>query len=185
MLGKTMEASPVWAGDKDGCGFVYDSSGRLVGLPGESFLQIGEAWDMNVRSPWRRLMPGILFMGFNGKADSRLYVTTSRIVLIREIDIWRQLGGEMTPLGMPNAIAAEAELRKLKLAGIRQFCVVRVASLGRVSSRKYVKHGSRLDLALISNEGVEYAISFWKTDGRDDEMLRLIESQFKSGLPVR
>ncbi len=174
-----VESLPVRYGDTGGRGSVYDSSGELLRLPGESYLGIGEGWDMNVRSPWRKLIPKILFMGFNGKAKSRLYVTTRRIVLIREIDTWRQLVGEMTPLGIPTAIAEEAELKSLKKAGIRQFCEVQTAMLKRASSRRHLKRGSRIDLMLIGDDGIEYAVSFWKTDGKDASLLSLIESRFE------
>lgn len=180
MVANARRVAPIRAGDKNGYGSVYDSSGMLVGVPGESSLEVREGWDMNVRSPWRRVVPTILFMGFSGKAASKLYITTNRIVLIREIDAWRQLAGEMTLLGAPTAIAEEAELKKSKAAGIRQFCEVQTSALKRVSSRKYTKRGSRLDLKLVGNDGQQYAISFWKTYGKDDKTLSLIEEQFTS-----
>ena len=123
-------------------------------------------------------MPKILFMGFNGKATSRLYVTSSRVVVIREIDAWRELSGEMTPLGMPTADAKETRLKNLKAAGVRQYCELRTHRLKCASSRKYMKHGSRLDLQLIDDAGVQYAVSLWKTDGRNDRILSLVEAQF-------
>lgn len=170
--------SPVRVGDVAGRDTVYSPSGSLVGLPGEAFLQIAEQWDMNVRSPWRRVLPGIIFMGFNGKAESRLYITTTRIVLIRKIDAWRELFGEMTPLGIPTAVAKEARLKELKEAGVRQFCEIRPRAFRLISSRKFTKRGSRLDLQLIGDDGQQYAVSFWKTDGRDDKTLLLLESKF-------
>lgn len=178
MVANARRVAPIRAGDKNGYGSVYDSSGKLVGAPGESYLEVREGWDMNVRSPWRRVVPTILFMGFSGRARSKLYITTQRIVLIREIDPWRQLAGEMTVLGAPTAIAEEAELRKSKAAGVRQFCVVQTSALKRISSRKYTKRGSRLDLKLLGNDEKQYAISFWKTYGNDHKMLSLIEEQF-------
>jgi hypothetical protein len=173
-----MPEVPVHAGDVDGTGRVYDQSGALVARPGESCLGIAQGWDMNVRRPWRKVVPKIIFMGFNGKALSSLYVTTTRIVLIRQIDAWRELSGEMTVLGMPTAVAKEARLKELRAAGVREYCEIHQASLRLVSAKRFVKHGSRLDLRLIGCDGHEYAISYWKSDGKDDTTLALIESQF-------
>jgi hypothetical protein len=172
--------SPVRAGDVQGLGMLYDSRGGLIGGLGESFLQIASGWEMEVYSPWRRLLPKAVFMGFKGRAASRLYITTTRIVLIREIDSWRELSGEMTPLGIPTAVAKEARLKNLRSAGVRQFCEVYPRQLKLVSSRKFTKRGSMIDMRVLGSDDRQYAISFWKSDGKDDKTLSLIESQFKS-----
>lgn len=171
--------SPVHAGDVDGRGRVYDQMGLLVYRPGEANLGVAVGWEMNVRSPWRRVLPRILFMGFNGKSDSKLYVTTLRIVLIREIEEWRELAGEMTVLGTPTAVAKEARLKQLRNAGARQYCEIQQGHMRLVSIRKFSRHGSRLDLQLLGNDNQEYAVSFWKSDGRDDRTLALLESRFR------
>ena len=171
--------SPVHAGDVDGRGKVYDQSGALLPRSREEIVGVAVGWDLNVRSPWRRALPHILFMGFNGKVVSKLYVTTNRIVLVREIDTWRELAGEMTILGAPTAVAKEARLKKLREAGVRQYCEIRQAFLRLVSAKRFLKHGSRLDLQLIGDDDQEYAVSFWKSDGKDDATLSLIESQFR------
>lgn len=169
----------VWAGDAIGRGIIYSPSGSLVEEHGESIIDLATGWDMEVRSPWRALLPKIAFMGFGEKAASKLYVTTTRVVLIREIDPWRETKGEMTPLGIPNAVATQVELKKKKLAGIRQFCEVRPQHLKLVSSKRYVKRGCTVDMRLLDRDGTQYAIAYWKTDGKDDETLGLIESRFK------
>ncbi len=171
-------AAPVVAGDVDGRGKLYDRFGALVGAPGEEYIGIAEGWDMNVRSPWRRLAPRILFMGFNGRVSSKLYVTSNRIVLIREIDEWREVAGEMTILGTPTAVAKEVRLKQLKEHGVRQYCEVRQGAMRLVSAKRFLKHGSRLDLRLVGDDGQEYAISFWMGDGKDDVTLSLLASQF-------
>lgn len=178
MVPALREPAPVRAGDEAGYGSVYDRFGKLIERPEEGSLAVATGWDMNVRSPWRRIAPSLLFMGFNGKATSRLYVTTRRIVLIREIDTWRELAGEMTILGTPAAAAKQARLEKLKASGVRQFCEILPDVLRMVASRKHVKLGSRLDLRLLAAGGSQYSISFWKTDGDDDEVLSLLESRF-------
>jgi len=171
---------PVRAGNVEGRGSLYDAKGNLLGRPGESYLEIAVGWDMDVWSPWRRFLPKPIFMGFSTKVDSRLYITTDRIVLIREIDPWRETTGEMSPLGIPNAVAKQSELKKLKEAGIKQYCEVYPQTMKLVSSRRYVKRGSMVDMRLVGPDGRQYAISFWKTDGRDNKVLDLIEAQFRS-----
>jgi len=171
-------ALPLRAGDSEGRDTLYTRPGALIGEPGESYLDIVDGWDMNVRCPWRKFLPGIIFMGFNGRVESKLYITSNRIVLLREIDSWREVAGELTPLGTPTAVAKEVRLKELKQAGVRQFCEIHPKSLRLISAKKFVKRGCRLDLRLIGDDRREYAVSFWKTDGRDAKTLSLIEAQF-------
>lgn len=169
---------PVHAGNQDGLGSIYDAAGILLGRPGESLIEVAAGWDMEVWSPWRRLLPKALFVGFHGKVASKLYVTSERIVLIREIDPWRETSEEMSPLGIPNALSKQADLRKLRRAGVKEFCEVYPPTLHLVSSRRYVKRGSVVDMRMIGNNGRQYAISFWKTDGKDERLLAVLEAQF-------
>ncbi len=169
----------VNAGDRDGLLDVYDTQGCLVLSPGELTLKMSPGWDMSAQTPWRRLMPKVIFLGYGKPASSRLYVTTLRIVLVRDIDSGRETVGDMTPLGMPNAVAKTVELRKLKQAGIREFCELHPASM-KVSRLQRAKSGRTwLRLDVRGSDGKQYALSFWKTDGEDPEMLSLIESRFK------
>lgn len=169
----------VKAGSIEGRGSLYGANGELLGRPGESYLEIASGWDMDVCSPWRRVLPTTIFMGFNSKVVSKLYITTDRIVLIREIDPLRETAGEMSPLGIPNAVAKQSELGRSKAAGMREFCEVYPRTLRLVSSKRHVKRGSMVDMRLRGEDGVQYAISFWKTDGKDEQTLRLIEAQFR------
>lgn len=168
------------AGDDSGLLVVYSASGGLVYQSGESLLKMVTDWDMDVVSPWRRILPNTIFPGFNGRVASRLYITTKRIVLIREIDPWRTTKGEMTPLGMPNATAKFVRLKELKAAGVREFCEVHPDALKVVWSRKSTKHGSWLGMRLISTDGRQYAMTFWVTHGSDDETLGLLQSRFRA-----
>lgn len=179
MRASAQSPKPVNAGTREGRGSLYDSKGNLLGRPGESYLEVAAGWDIDVYSPWRRLFPKAIFMGFSSRVVSKLYITTDRIVLIREIDPWRETSGEMSPLGIPNAVARQSELNRLKQAGLREFCEIYPHSLRLVSSRRYVKRGSMVDMRLVGEDGRQYAISFWKTDGRDDKILSLIEAQFR------
>ncbi len=168
----------VRAGDLDGLGKVYSDAGGLVTEPDEEILRVVTGWDVNVRSPWRRFLPKIIFLGFGGKASSKLFVTTQRILLVRDIDPWRELKGELTPLGIPTAAAKEVRLKKLKSLGARQYCEIRPRDLRVVKKKSFDAPGSWLNLHLVGVDGQQYAIRLWKTDGPDQETRLLIESQF-------
>lgn len=179
MESKSAPKGVLHSGDRDGLGVVYDSAGQLLILPGEASIATLANWDLDIISPWRRVVPKTIFAGFHGKASSRLYVTSARMVLIRDIDEWRELSEQLTPLGLPSAAAREAELKNLKSLGSRQFCEIFPANLRTVSAKRYRKHLSMLDLRLIGNDGRQYGIMFWKTDGKDEPAIALIESRFR------
>jgi len=168
----------VKAGDLDGLARIYSEAGALVTEPGEEILRAATGWDATVRSPWRRFLPKILFAGFGGRASSKLFVTTKRLVLVRDIDTWRELKGELTPLGLPTAAAKEARLKKLKALGVRQYCEIRPRDFHVVKKRSFDRQRSWIDLRLVGTDGKQYAVTLWKTDGPDQETRTLIESQF-------
>ncbi len=178
MTAPAASSKVIQVGDLAGLGTIYDLSGELIRHPGEEVLRCVRDWDLDVMSPWRRVMPKTLFSGFHGRATSRLYVTSNRIVLVREVDEWRELAGELTPLGLPNATIKERRLVALKRAGVRQFCQIVPGALTLVSLRRYRKRRSILDMKLVGNDGREYAITIWKTDGMDENTLDLIQARF-------
>lgn len=168
----------IRSGDVEGRGSVYDLSGNLVTRAGESVLRTVKGWEADVRSPWRRILPKMVFTGYRGQSRSTLYVTSQRIVLIREVDAWREVSGDMTLLGMPDAVAKEAKLQGLKAAGAREFCEILPQRLALVSSKKYLKRGSMLEMRLRDSAGRQFGVSLWKSSGKDDETLALLESRF-------
>lgn len=168
----------VRAGDLDGLGRVYSEEGHLITHSGENILKAVKGWDLDVISPWRRILPKTIFSGFGGKTSSTLYVTTERIVLVRDIDVWREVKGELTPLGLPTAAAKEILLKRLKSAGARQFCEIWPGKLRVVKKKRRERRWSWLELHLLGTDGNQYAITLWKTDGLDRETLALIQSQF-------
>jgi len=113
------------------------------------------------------------------QASSKLFVTTKRLVIVRDIDTWRELKGELTPLGVPTAAAKEVRLRKLKSLGVRQYCEIRPDNLRVVKKRSFDRRQSWIDLRLIGTDGKQYAVTLWKTDGPDHDTRTLIESQFR------
>src|SRR5438445_5624801 len=178
-----MESDPrvypvVRAGDLDGLRRIYSDTGGLVTESDEQIVRVATSWDVNVRSPWRKFLPRSIFEGFDGKATSKLFVTNRRIVFVRDIDPWRQLKGELTPLGIPTAAAKEVRLKQLKSRGARQYCEFRPRDFRVVKIKRFDRPRSRLDLRLVGVHGRQYAITLWKTDGLDQETRALIESQF-------
>jgi len=169
----------VRAGDLDGRGSIYSDTGGLITESDEEILRAATGWDATVLSPWRRFLPKYIFMGFGGKASSKLFVTSKRIVLVRDIDPWRELKGELTPLGIPTAAAKEAKLKKLKSLGARQYCEIRPADLRIVKEKSFDRPQSWVNLHLVGVDGKQYGITLWKTDGSDQEARALIGSQFR------
>src|SRR5438876_1055266 len=168
----------VRAGDLDGLRRIYSDAGGLVTESDEEIVRVAAGWDVNVRSPWRRVLPESIFEGFSGKASSKLFITNRRIVLVRDIDPWRELKGELTPLGIPTAAAKEAKLKKLKSVGARQYCEIRPGGLRVVKEKSFDRPQAWVNLRLVGVDGNQYAVTLWKTDGPDQETRALIESQF-------
>src|SRR5881396_3692464 len=168
----------VRAGDLDGRGSIYSDTGGLITESDEEILRAATGWDATVLSPWRRFLPKYIFMGFGGKTSSKLFVTNKRIVLVRDIDPWRELKGELTPLGIPTAAAKESRLKRLKSLGARQYCEIRPLDLHVVKKTSFDRRQSWIDLRLVGRtDGKQYAVTLWKTDGPDQEARALIESQ--------
>lgn len=133
---------------------------------------------MDVRSPWRTVLPGMIFLGFMSPTSSQLYVTTQRIVLIRKIDTWRELKGELTPLGLPKAAEREALLKKLQATGARQYCELWPGSLKVIREKRHGRPANAVQLFLMGTDGLQYAVAFWKPEGLEPELIPLIESRF-------
>lgn len=170
--------SAVRAGDLDGLGRIYSQWGGLLPLAGERILKSEENWEMNVKSPWRSVLPGMIFVGFTGPVSSRLYITSERIVLIREIDVFRELRDELTPLGVPKAAEKEVVLRRKKTAGAREYCELHPGSLRVSRLKRHGRPARALDLYLIDSDSRRYAVSLWKSVGSDPDTISLIESRF-------
>ncbi len=173
-----LESRIVRAGDYDGLGKVYSQWGGLIARSDEQVLKLADNWEMNVRSPWRSVLPGMIFTGFVTQTSSKLFVTTQRIVLIRKIDTWRELKGELTPLGLPKAAEKEVLLRKLQAMGARQYCEVWPKFLKVVRAKHLGKPANAVQLFLKGTDGLQYAVAFWKPKGSEPELIPLIESRF-------
>lgn len=178
MQSRQLPRPAVKSGDIDGLDKVYSEWGGLICGPDEQIIREVSGWEMEVRSPWRRVLPGLIFSGFGGSTSSSLYITNDRIVLIRKIDAWRELKGELSPLGLPKALEKESKLRKLQSSGGRQFCAIWPGRLRLSRMKKFTQPRSLIDLFVTSEDGKQYAVTYWKPQGTDEETLSLIESRF-------
>jgi hypothetical protein len=179
MTAKMQVSEIVRAGDLEGLGKVYSQWGGLIPRLDEQIVASAEGWDMDVRSPWRSVLPGMIFMGFTGPISSKLFVTSDRVVLIRTIDPFRELKGELTPLGLPKAAEREASLRRLQTAGARQFCEIWPKYLRIAKMKEHGRPAHAVDLFLLGSNGLQYAVSFWKPQGSEPAVVSLIESRFQ------
>lgn len=168
----------VISGDIAGRGTVYAAHGEPILAHGESVIKVAENWDMDVISPWRRVLPGVIFAGFNGKATSKLLITSRRILLVRLIDPWRETKGDMTPLGIPDAVARKVDLDRRRAADVWEFCEIHPSALRVVTEKKRSKPNSWLSMKLIGTDGRQYAVMVWKTDGADEQTLAQVRAQF-------
>src|SRR5437867_10485010 len=155
---------PVRAGDLDGLRRIYSETSGLITKSDEEILKAVTGWDVNVQSPWRKFLPKFVFMGFEGRTSSKLFVTNKRIVLVRDIDPWRELKGELTPLGIPTAAAKEAKLKKLKSLGARQYCEIRPADLRIVKEKRCDRPQAGVNLHHVAVNGTLQGSTLGRTD---------------------
>lgn len=168
----------VRAGDYEGLGEIYSQWGGLLTHADEQLIRAADDWEMDVRSPWRSVLPRMIFMGFTAPTSSKLFLTNHRIVLVRKIDTWRELKGELTPLGLPKAAEKEIMLRKLQAKGARQFCELWPGELRIAKMKRHGRPAHSLDLFLLGSDGKQYAVSFFRPKGSEPELIPLIESRF-------
>ncbi len=157
---------------------IYTPKGDLSFLVGETVVRVFRGWDMSVRSPWRKFLPGMVFSSLHGDVSSSLYITSKRIVFIRNIDIWKEVKPLLTPLGLPAAAEKEAHLKRLRSVGARKYCEIWPSQLA-ISRTLPLKNG--VSLLTQGLDGRQYAISFWNRGRTGKESFALIESRFIKG----
>src|SRR2546428_3525769 len=76
----------VKVGDLDGLARIYSEAGGLIPESGDEILKVTTEWDANVSSAWRRFVPKIMFTAVVVQTSIKLFVTTTRIVFVRDVD---------------------------------------------------------------------------------------------------
>jgi hypothetical protein len=169
----------VRIGDLDGMGKVYSEAGGLVPRSDETLLRRTKNADMDVLSPWRRILPGVLFSMLGHGVESDLYITTRRIVLIRKIDVYRSIKEYLTPFGLATAMEKEQHLKALQAMRARQYCLLWPRDF-RLAKSKVSK--SLATLYLVGVDGRKYAVTVWTSDKADTETIPLVASLFPPNL---
>ncbi len=168
----------VRAGDLDGLDRVYTTAGRLVVERGEIILRTFLGCDIGAFLSWRPVFPRRLFSPYTPPRESRLHVTTHRIVLVREIDVAKEVDPLMFPVGMYAATRRESRLREILAQNGRYYCEIRAPQLTVVRAK--ARRGI-LFTKLLGPDSSKYAV-FFHTDPRDREPIPLIRSQFQQGI---
>jgi hypothetical protein len=176
MADSSSPGSPIRAGDVEGLGRVYSETGIPILSSGETLLGRREACDLAAYGSWRIIFPKRLFHPLSGKPSGTMYVTTERLIFLREIDIWKEVKSLLTPLGLPAAAEKESKLKQLRAAGARQFCEIFRYRLQVVQTRR--KSWGLLHLRLLTVDGAKYEV-FVYTDRNDSNFFDLVEGTFR------
>jgi len=178
MVEKSKLHSAIRAGDLDGLGRVYSIAGELMMSPGEQTVAVQDGCDTHITGSWRSLFAKKIFSGTSGPPNGRLYTTSQRLVLIRDVDVWQEVKPLLTPLGLPAAAETEARLKQVKARGGRQYCEISTTEL--TLDRTRVKH-SMLILYLTGPGGQRFRVIVHTAEHRPDFYTQ-IESRFKHGV---
>ena len=136
MKGSAGAWAPVHGGDVDGIGRLYSENGNLILLPQERLIGQRANCDVAVYASWRIIFPKSIFRPQPGTPSGTLFVTSSRLVFIRNIDVWKEVKPLLTPLGLPAAAEKEADLSKKKSVGARQYCEILLTHLRVVELKR-------------------------------------------------
>ena len=153
----------IRSGDVDGLGRLYSEFGGPILHSQEVILAERQGCDLAAYSSWRLFFPKRIFHPLPGKPSGTIHVTSHRLILLREIDVWKEVKPLLTPLGLPTAAEKEAKLNRQKAIGARQYCEIFPSHLQLVRVRR--KSGL-LDMRLSGTDGSKYEVFFY-TD-RDD-----------------
>ena len=107
MKGSAGAWAPVHGGDVDGIGRLYSENGNLILLPQERLIGQRANCDVAAYASWRIIFPKSIFRPQPGTPSGTLFVTSSRLVFIRNIDVWKEVKPLLTPLGLPAAAEKE------------------------------------------------------------------------------
>ena len=153
----------IRAGDVDGLGRIYSEFGGLILRTDEILLAQRQGCDVAAYGSWRIFFPRRLFHPLPGRPSGTVYLTSDRLIFIRNIDIWREVKPLLTPLGLPAAAERESKLKGMKAKGARQYCEVLRAGfkLMRAKRKPGLLH---LRLARLDNQKYEVFVYVDKDD---------------------
>jgi len=180
MKDSTAALAPVYCGDVDGMGRVYSENGNLILLPQERLIGQRANCDLAAYGSWRILFPKSIFRSQPGTPSGTLFVTSGRLVFIRNIDVWKQVKPLLTPLGLPAAAEKEAALSKKKSVGARQYCEILLAPVWVIQLRR---KSWQMRIRLLSGER-RYEL-FVRSDKDDPGFFDLLEGRLRErNLPI-
>ncbi len=189
------EEDAVRPGSLDGFGTIYDQEARLIAKSNERIEREAARWDAEVLSPWKRVLPKILFdfqdPRLHRGLQSALYITSERIVLIREVPGWGESRSRMAPPFRSGGMTAEEEVALIQrlafpLSKGRQYLEVWPDRLDVVELNRSDRRRSFLEVRAHGRDRREFRIYFQRESGPDPTTSALIESRFpRQAAPIR
>lgn len=171
---KTEFETPIRVGDLDGLGVIYSETGALVVSPRENILKERSGCDAHVTASWRSILAKTFFSSAPGTPSGHLYITTHRVVLIRKLDLWKEIKPLLTPLSLPAAAGKENRAKEIISRGGRQYCEI-------PTSRFTISAARRKDtlaiLYLKDSNGAKYRVVLY-TDEPDPDFLLFVQNRF-------
>lgn len=165
----------VRGGDISGLRSVYTDDGTLILHGGEQLLGTWRDCDIAAFAAWRPFFARPVFHAYPGRTESRLYITTRRIVLLRKIDIWKEVKPLLTPLGVGDAVSEQSRLSRTVALHGREFCEVLT---NRLMIKRFRERRTILLMKLIDMDGAKYTIAFY-SPAPDAALFRAIEGRFQ------
>jgi len=172
MTNPTSPESPIRAGDIDGLGRVYSEQGGPILHSRETVLAQRKGCDIAAYGSWRIFFPKRLFHPMPGSPKGTIYLTSERLLFVRDIDVWQEVKPLLTPLGLPTAAEKRSKLSKLKERGARQYCEVLRAKLRPVRMKR---KRMLLHFRLLSEDHRKYEL-FVYTDTDDPSFFEFLEN---------
>jgi len=167
---------PISVGDIDGLGRVYAETGSLVTNSSEKVITTRSGCDLHVSESWRSLFVRTLFAVAPGKLAGRLHLTDRRMVLIRDIDVWKEVKPLLTPLGFPAAAEKHSRLKEIKARGARQYCEIDLATVSISHARE---KSTMLFLYITGSNGQKYRVIVY-TDLADSRFFSNIKAVLRT-----
>jgi len=147
------------AGDIDGLNRIYSSVGALVTLPNERVLAVWPGFDMAVFSGWSIFTSKCLVDSGPSPPYGRLYSTSARIVMMREVDIQKEIRPLLTEHGISGAERLADRLASLASRHGRYYAELWPAHL-RLMKTKRLLWGKvkQFNLNLLSDDGARFQV---------------------------